>query len=647
MVPGGESTLSHPLESLRTADIRRAQEILSDEGLVSATTRFAYLGIVEPPKSEVLSWRPGNQADRRLRAMLVQIEDGTAADVVLSVTDAKVLSVTEIDGSSGRAPILETEYEQVDAIVSGDPGWQAALAKRGLSPDDVRAVALSAGDFDLSREEGRRRVRIVPFMRNEHGGDRWAHPVGGLCGYFDLDSGELYELIDDRVYPVPAESGDYDSPEVTGPSLQGLEPIVITQPNGTSFSIDGEELSWANWSLRVGYDQREGLILRQITFNDGGNVRPVIYRASIAEMVVNYGDPDPTRFWVNYFDIGEYVFGRYGNSLELGCDCVGEIRYLDAELADEFGNPRTIHNAICVHEEDAGVLWKHTDRKADSRSMRRNRRLVISFFTTVGNYDYGFYWYLYLDGTIQCEVKLTGILFQTPYPQEGSPYQSRVAPGLGAPYHQHLFCARLDMTVDGLANAVDEVDAERVPISETNPWGNAFTLRRTRIRSESEGAREANGGAGRTWHIVNTEKTNRVGEPVAYVLYPEHTPALLSDPASAVYRRARFATKQLWVTRYSPDERYPAGEYVNQNPGDDGLPRYVAADRGVDGEDIVVWHTFGPTHIPRVEDWPVMPVDQARFTLKPYGFFDKNPALGLPEPEEHCSAHGEEAHNHA
>ena len=74
-------------------------------------------------------------------------------------------------------------------------------------------------------------------------------------------------------------------------------------------------------------------------------------------------------------------------------------------LADGDGQPREIPNAICMHEEDFGVLWKHTDLFTESAETRRQRRLVISFFATVGNYDYGFYWYLYLDGTIELEVK--------------------------------------------------------------------------------------------------------------------------------------------------------------------------------------------------------------------------------------------------
>ena len=200
----------------------------------------------------------------------------------------------------------------------------------------------------------------------------------------------------------------------------------------------------------------------------------------------------------------------------------------------------------------------------------------------------------------------------------------------GAPYHQHLFCARLDMTVDGVRNAVAEVDVRRVPVGPENAYGNAFGRTVTRIASEAEGGRVADASLGRTWRIENPDRPNRLGRPVAYVLRPEEQPTLLADPGSSIARRAAFATKHLWVTRYAHDERYPAGEFVNQNPGDAGLPVWTAADRGLDGEDVVLWHTFGVTHVPRPEDWPVMPVDTCGFVLRPHGFFNRNPTLDVP-----------------
>jgi primary-amine oxidase len=267
--------------------------------------------------------------------------------------------------------------------------------------------------------------------------------------------------------------------------------------------------------------------------------------------------------------------------------------------------------------------------------------MVISFFTTIGNYDYGFYWYLYLDGTIACESKLTGIPFTSAYPSEGHPYATQVAPGLGLPYHQHLFSARLDMAVDGQRNAVEECEAVALPMGEDNPWGNAFTESRTRLTHEAEAQRVADPGRGRTWQVVNPESTNRHGRPVAYALHSEGSPTLLADDRSVVAGRAAFATKHLWVTAYDADERYPAGDYVNQHAGGAGLPTWTAADRPLDedgrGADVVLWHTFGLTHVPRPEDWPIMPVDYAGFRLMPVGFFDRNPTLDVPPSSNgHC-----------
>jgi primary-amine oxidase len=214
-----------------------------------------------------------------------------------------------------------------------------------------------------------------------------------------------------------------------------------------------------------------------------------------------------------------------------------------------------------------------------------------------------------------------------------------VAPGLGAPFHQHLFSVRLDMSVDGMANAVEEVDVTGLPIGPDNPYGNAIMRVVTRLSSEAAAARSGDASRGRVWRVVSTSSSNRFGKPTAYTLYPEPSPALLADPSSSLAARAGFASRALWVTRYDPAQRYPAGDFVNQSPGGGGLPGFIAGDRDIDGQDIVVWHTFGPAHFPRPEDWPVMPVTRVGFQLRADGFFDGNPALDVP-PAEHCHPQG-------
>ncbi|MGD9514913.1 primary-amine oxidase [Mycolicibacterium sp.] len=636
------ASVRHPLSRLTAAEISEVKSILKESGLLPASTRVAYLGLEEPPKAAVLGFRTGADFHRYSRVMLLDQQTGDGRDVVVSLTERAIVRCDDVDAAIGQVPLLDSDFALVEEIMAASPQWQAALARRGLESAKVRTGPLSQGYFGDETEVGRRLVRVVGFAQLDERDLPWAHPVDGLVAVVDLISREIRQLIDDQLKPIPAERAEWDAAPHAAPTRTTLKPINITQPEGPSFSIDDDVIEWENWKVRVGFDAREGLTLHQLNFNDRGRERSVLYRASVAETMVTYADPAPARNFLNYFDGGEYLFCRYTNSLSLGCDCLGEIHYLDATLADEYGDPQTIERAICIHEEDYGILWKHNDLFNGMSEVRRSRRLVISFFTTIGNYDYGFYWYLYLDGTIELEAKATGVVLTSSVESGGSAYATEIAPDLGATYHQHMFCARLDVAIDGTSNFVEEREAVRIPISESNPHGNAFTRSAHRLKSELDGARIGNAATGMVWHIGNPEVTNRLGQPVAYALLSHHVPLLLADESSWTVTRTKFATKHLWVTQYDAAQRYPTGDMVNQSSARESIETYIAADRNIDGEDIVVWHTFGFTHFPRPEDWPVMPVDYTGFQLKPAGFFDRNPTLDLPRssPENSCHAGG-------
>jgi primary-amine oxidase len=254
----------------------------------------------------------------------------------------------------------------------------------------------------------------------------------------------------------------------------------------------------------------------------------------------------------------------------------------------------------------------------------------VSFVATVGNYEYGFFWHFYQDGTLQCEVKLTGIMNTTALSGGPSEYGVEIAPSLNAPFHQHIFVARLDMAVDGENNSVYEVNTSGLPMGDQNPHGNAFRAVATLLATEKEAMRSTNAATARFWRIVNRESKNGLGQPVSYRLVPGENCPPFAQPEAAVMKRAGFAANHLWVTPFQADERYPAGDYPNQNPGGDGLPRWTATNRPVDNTDIVVWNVFSHAHVPRPEDWPVMPVASIGFQLKPDGFFPRNPALDVP-----------------
>jgi primary-amine oxidase len=526
--------------------------------------------------------------------------------------------------------------------VKRDDRWRAALQKRGIEDlDTVQIDPWPAGNFGVTGEQGRRLMRIVCYQRHHEADNGYAHPIEGVVATVDVTTGEVLDVLDDdSMTAIPTECSNYDEKAVGG-FRTTLKPLEIVQRDGPSFEIEGSAIKWENWRLRAFIHPLDALVLHDVGWNDGTRFRPILHRASLAEMVVPYGDVGVGHRWKNAFDSGEIALGRWPflNSLKLGCDCLGEIRYLDAVAVNEQGEPIRTENAICVHEEDYGILWKHVDMNVFTTEVRRSRRLVVSSIHTVGNYEYGFFWYFYLDGTIQLEVKLTGIL-QTkavdPALTELS-HASLIAPGLAGPFHQHLFCFRLDLDVDGSGpHNVEEVELVAAPEDAAgNEYAAAMVVKSTPLTTELQARRVADSARGRSWKVSNHGSLNRLGQPVAYRLVPGTAPTLLAEKGSAIAKRAAFATHNLWVTPYTPTEQRAAG-YPNCAPGGDGLPTFVTGDRPVADTDVVLWHTFGVNHVPRPEDWPVMPVEYTGFSLVPAGFFDRNPALDVP-PNEHVN----------
>jgi primary-amine oxidase len=421
------------------------------------------------------------------------------------------------------------------------------------------------------------------------------------------------------------------------PDLQlrdDLKPLEVRQPEGVSFTLDGNELRWQRWSLRIGFNPREGMVLHTVGYEDGGRVRPVAHRLSFAEMVVPYRDPTGEHERRTAFDIGEWGLGFMTTSLELGCDCLGEIAYLDATVHDSHGEPATIRNAICIHEEDSAVLWKHIDEQAGAE-VRRMRRLTISFHATVANYEYLVYWHLHQDGSIECEVRATGIMVTTQFDGAQPPYGTLVDERTYAPFHQHFLVARLDLDVDGEANTVYATDSVALPTGPGNPYGLAMVEQATPLRTEVEGRQDYDWHCQRTWKIVSTTERNALGTPTGYKLVPGGALPALLDPASPVFERAQVIGHTLWVTPYHEDERWPCGEMPTQSTSDSGLPVWTRQNRSIEDTDVVLWYVFGINHVTRPEEWPVMPVDTVSFWLKPSGFFHRNPALDVAPSHRH------------
>ncbi|KAG5234168.1 copper amine oxidase [Salix suchowensis] len=539
-----------------------------------------------------------------------------------------------------QPPMDAVEYAECEAVVKDFPPFREAMKKRGIEDMDLLMVdAWCVGYHSDADAPSRRLAKPLIFCRTESDcpmENGYARPVEGIHVLVDMQNMKVIEFEDRKLVPLPPADPlrNYTPGETRGGvDRSDVKPLQIIQPEGPSFRVNGHYVEWQKWNFRIGFTPREGLVIHSVAYVDGSRGRrPLAHRLSFVEMVVPYGDPNEPHYRKNAFDAGEDGLGKNAHSLKKGCDCLGFIKYFDAHFTNFTGGIETIDNCVCLHEEDHGILWKHQDWRTGLAEVRRSRRLTVSFICTVANYEYGFFWHFYQE----TEVKLTGILsLGALQPGETRKYGTTIAPGLYAPVHQHFFVARMDMAVDcrpGEAfNQVVEVNVEIEKPGEKNVHNNAFFAKETLLRSELQAMRACNPQTARHWIVRNTRTVNRTGQLTGYKLVPGSNCLPLAGSEAKFLRRAAFLNHNLWVTPYTRGEMFPGGEFPNQNPRvDEGLATWVKQNRPLEETDIVLWYVFGITHIPRLEDWPVMPVERIGFMLMPHGFFNCSPAVDVP-----------------
>jgi primary-amine oxidase len=622
----------HPLQPLISSEIQTAVKLLQALPSFTPATRIISIMLKEPAKELVYAWPDGKIPDREAVAVLFDNAANAAVAATLNLTVGAVVKMEQAPAGAQPTLSMDEQVECEQAVLASEE-FKAALERHyGVTdPSLVMVDIWSAGNYGSEEERTRRLTRPLCFLRSDPTDNGYAHPIEGIRPVVDLNLMKVIRVEEYGKWPLPPNPGNY-SDEKVARHRTDIKPLAITQPEGPSFTLDGNHIAWQNWDCVIGFNAREGLTIHHLRYLDRGRKRPILYRGSLTEMVVPYGDPRPTQARKNAFDVGEYGMGMCANSLQLGCDCLGHIQYLDAHLCDSRGRELTIPNAICIHEEDYGILWKHTDRRLpNAPEVRRSRRLVISSISTVENYEYGFFWYLYQDGNIQFEIKLTGILSLGAVQKDEVPiHGTMIAPLLYAPNHQHFFNVRLDFGIDGARNTIQQLDVVADSPDDSNPFENAFHLQATDLLTEKQAMANLSLESARTWKIVNPSVKNAVGQPVGYKFFPGDNAVPLASPNAWWRKRAAFVNHHVWVTPYREDEKYAAGDYPNQSTGGDGLPKWTVADRPIANTDVIFWYTFGHTHIPRPEDYPVMPTAYIGFLLKPNGFFDENPANDVP-----------------
>ena len=628
--------LAHPLDPLSSAEIAVAVKAIQADDRFPKGALFPVVVLHEPPKAEVLAYQPGAAFRREAFAVVYDRVANKTFEAVADLKAATLSSWTEVSGV--QPAFLVEELSSAPEIVKADPRWQEAMRRRGYSDfSQIQVDGWAPGTLGLTTADGPRLVRALVFDRTNATSNVYSRPIEGLDIVVDMNQRKIMEFMDRGPVPVSKDAGQLEARNA-GPLRPALKPLKITQPKGADFQILGNEIRWQKWRFRYALHPREGLVLYTVGYEDGGRVRPILYRASLSEMVVPYGDPDKSWAWRNAFDVGEYGIGRLASRLIPGKDAPDNATYMDAAFVDDFGKAYTAKGVVTVYERDGGMLWKHFDINLNHAESRRGRELVIGYLAAVGNYDYGINWIFRQDGSMQMQADLTGIMLSkgvnvASMTDENAPHGMQgahlVAPYVSAPHHQHFFNFRLDFDVDGPNNSVVEVNALHETDESKNPGGNAFRIEEQVLKDEKSAARDLNLEQARKWMVVNPAVKNALGAPTGFLLLPGDNSVPYIRPGSRVRNRAGFVDHHFWVTRYKPNEMSAAGSYPNQSRGGDGLPRWIGDNEGVELEDVVTWYTTGVTHIPRPEDWPVMPVAHVGFQLLPVGFFTRNPAMDV------------------
>ena len=453
----------------------------------------------------------------------------------------------------------------------------------------------------------------------------------------DTISETIIAFVDTGVVPIPQDPWGHSEEQIDarfGEREDPAQPAHAAQANGAGYKIDGSHLSWDMWQMRFSTEDRSGLVLNNIEVRDGDAWRPVVYEIALSEVFVPYSDPDEGWYWRTYMDGGEYGFGDAMTTLTPGVDCPYHAMFLTTLSPNNDGSVEERESTLCIFERTIGdPAWR---RRSVGRAATD---LVIRYAAAVGNYDYLMDYVFKQDGSIQAMVGASGIDavkgveavdMESATAAEDTRYGTLIRPNLVGANHTHFFNYRIDFDVDGESNSFMRARMVPTKVEDDVPRKSIWTVNREYPQREKEAVTKINPKSPAYLTVYNPNVKNELKQNPGYVLMPGGSVAhSLLDLADIPVKRNDYVDNQYWVTPLTYRERYAGGEYAVQSDGEDTLGKWVNADRPITNTDIVSWYTVGFHHIPRSEDWPVMPMHWVGFTLMPFNFFDHNPSINV------------------
>ncbi|OMP85109.1 Copper amine oxidase 1 [Diplodia seriata] len=645
-------TAAHPLAPLTGDEIKAASAIIQGAWPQGTNLHFKAVTLEEPPKAEVVPYLEAEHSGaprpniRRKAFVNYYIRNTNKYHEAIVDLGAGSVERNVRLGPNVHANGDGDEIVAIEKTALEDAGVQAEIAKLQLPKGTVVVIDPWIYGSD-GVDDDDRMYQCFMYMRdplnpNEADSNHYALPLP----ISPVISTETMTVIRIDILPTGADEKikplgplKIHPPNEYIPEAQqlrtDLKPLRVVQPEGASFTVTQEGTSsvieWQKWRFRVGFNQREGMVLYDVRYDN----RSLFYRISLSDMNIPYADPRHPYHKKSAFDLGDAGAGIMANNLQLGCDCLGHIYYLSSVLSDDKGDTVDMPNVVCIHEQDAGIGWKHTNYRTGRAAVVRNRELVLQSIITVSNYEYILAFQFNQAGELAYEVRATGILSTQPIDEGLSvPFGTVVHPGVLAVHHQHIFSLRIDPALDGHANRLVYSEAHPMPRDPTtNPHGTGYAVTETPVTTT--GGYDLSPSSNRVFKICNAGVRNPVnGAPVAYKIHAPPFQKMLADANSFNHARAEFADHDVYLVAHRDGELYAGGRYTNQSRGGTGVRSWAArADPALDA-DIVVFVQFGINHVPRIEDFPVMPVEVLKVALKPVNFFDRNPALDVPPSEQ-------------
>lgn len=623
---------AYPLDGLSDEELEVAVQVLNEAGKLDDTSRISIITLAEPDKAAVLRWQSGDTYPRR--AFAIVRHDAKVYESIIDLDNHKLEFWAHKEGV--QPAMIPEEWLQANKIVRSSPAWKKAIEARGIENlKTVICVPYMPAYFGSGDASGPRLGRITCFDNSSPAGS-WGRPIGGLVATVDFDRQEIIELINEDPAPIPAG----------GPVVPADQPAEIPAVSaaGLGFHVSGNWVEWDRWRFHLRVDPRVGPVLSNASFRDGGARRSVLYQAYMSEIFVPYMNPEKAWYFRTFLDIGEYGIGSAGVPMKVGLDCPADAKMIDAAFVSERGKVSTQEGIACIFERTTGdVAWTHYERAQQGSLSRRYTELVVRFIAWLGNYDYVVDWIFTPTGSIKGRIGATGIVqvqavdssdMASDTITEDTAFGRLVAPNAVAVNHDHFFNFRIDLDVDGTDNGFVVDKLRRVKIDDDHfgtPRTSIWQLETEAMASESVAKRTIDLQNPVIWRVMNSAVKNSQDQAVSYQLRPGSNAVSLLDPDSYPQRRAAFTNHHLWVTPYAPGERYAAGDYPNQHAGGAGLPDWTRNDRSIQDTDIVLWYTVGMHHVVRTEDWPIMPVLHHEFEIRPFDFFDYNPAIADDE----------------